>query len=137
MIIYCFLASNTPKPIDIVEPVVSGTIGLILLIIAVILSCCIIAVVIRQKHKRQSCNTQQVTYDIPTVSIPEVKWKRQPNTSAAPHPLCNSIVQTSRQQTYNGGSPFNTEDNPAYQLGGVAHGGYQPNYDNMRGTSFK
>lgn len=133
MIIYCSLALNTPKPINIVEPVVGGTIGFILLIIAVILN----TVLIRQKHKRQSCNTQQVTYDIPTVSIPEVKWKRQPNTSAAPHPLCNSIVQTSIQQTYNGGTPFNTEDNPAYQLGGVAHGGYQPNYDNMRGTSFK
>ena len=141
MIIYCFLTSNTPKPIDIVEPVVGGTIGFILLIIVVILICCIIAVVIRKNYKRQSYNTQDVIYDIPTVSILESNGSWQPNTSAvltssAPLLPRNPVVQTSRQQTFNGSTPFNIEDNPAYQLAGVAHGGYQPNYDNMRGTSF-
>ena len=134
-----FLDSSTPRTINIIEPVVGSTIGFILLII--ILICCIIAVVIRKNYKRQSYNTQDVIYDIPTVSILESNGSRQPNTSAAltssaPLPPRNPVVQTSRQQTFNGSTPFNKEDNPAYQLAGVVHGGYQSNYDNMRGISF-
>ena len=100
-----------------------------------VLICCITAVVIRKSHK--SCKTQQVIYDIPTVKILESNESRQPNTSAtltssAPLPSLNPVVQT-----FNGGTSFNIEDNPAYQLAGVAHGGCQPNYENIRGTSFK
>ena len=75
---------------------------------------------------------------IPIVS----SGNRQPNTSAAytsfaPLFTCNPVVQTSRQQTFNRDTPFNIEDNPAYQLVGAVRGGHQPNYDNVGGTSFK
>ena len=137
MIIYHFLASNRSKPINIIELVVGGTIGFILLIIAVVLISCINAVVIRKHHKRQSCNIQQVIYDIPTISTPQSNESRQPKTSAAltsspPLPTSNPVVQT-----FNEGTPFNIEENPAYQLASIGHGGCQPNYDNVGGTSFK
>ena len=107
-----------------------------------VLISCINAVVIRKHHKRQSCNTQQVINDIPTVSTLQSNENRQPNISAAltssvPLPTSNPVVQTSRQQAFNGGTPFNMEDNPAYNLASIGHGGCQPNYYNMGGTPFK
>ena len=108
-----------------------------------ILIFCITAVVIRKNHKRQSYSTsQQVIYDTPTVNTLQSNGSKEPNTSAAltsfpPLPTRNPVVQTSRQQTFNEDNPFNVEDNPAYQLAGGVHGGCQPNYNNVGGTSFK
>ena len=97
-----------------------------------VLICCINAVVIRRHHKRQSCNIQQVINDIPTVSTPQSNESRQPKTSSPPLPTRNPVVKT-----FNEGTPFNIEDNPAYQLASIGHGGCQPRYYNMGGTSFK
>ena len=127
---------------NISEPVVGGTIGFILLIIVVVLICCIAAPVIRKNRKKQSCNTQQIVYEIPTVNTLQSSGSSQPNTSATSNsfgrlPTHNLVMQTSRQETYNGDTPCNIEDNPSYQLGGAVHGGWQPNYYNVGSTSFK
>ena len=97
---------------------------------------------LEKNRKRQSYNTQQVIYDIPTVNTLQSNGSKEPNTSAGltsfpPLPTRNPVVQTSRQQTFNGDTLFNVEDNPAYQLAGAVHGGSQPNYNNVGGTSFK
>ena len=136
---YCFLASNIAGP-------VGGTIGSVFILIIVAFICCVTAIGIKKKPKRQnlrSDNTQQV--DLQTISSPETIQRKKQTGLYKPLPNIPMNTIPQRQNQYPGNEtgsahyPENncrppnvgnweapsdvlgTFNNPAYEFSGGSH----------------